>query len=225
MTPPDRPARGAGFQVLERAPKFPRPGALRRPEARARALHTFLHHEVQAAELYGRALLLFRDAPLEYRAGLLRVALDEIRHARGYAGLLEGLGVRYGDLPVRDWFWERGVQCTEPLAFCAFVGIGLEGANLDHAERFALAFERAGDDEAARLQRLVGREEEAHVRFAQTWFERFSDGSFEAWRDALPRPLTPRILRGAVLDRAGRLRAGQSESFLDALDAWADSGS
>src|SRR4051794_29134045 len=42
---------------------------------RARALHTFLHHELQAAELMAWAVLAFPESPVDFRAGLVRIAL------------------------------------------------------------------------------------------------------------------------------------------------------
>jgi hypothetical protein len=43
---------------------------------------------------------------------------------------------------------------------------------------------------------------------------------FDAWRQALPPPLSPMLMRGKPLHREARRTAGQPETFLDALDAW-----
>ena len=72
----EAPGRPPELQVTERADKV---RGLRAPSGRARALHTFFHHELQAAELMGWAILAFPDTPLAFREGLLRIALDEIR--------------------------------------------------------------------------------------------------------------------------------------------------
>jgi hypothetical protein len=54
-----------------------------------------------------------------------------------------------------------------------------------------------------------------------TWFRTFRRSlNFDAWRLALPAPLTPMLMRGKPLQREARLRAGQSETFLDELEAW-----
>lgn len=222
---PGAPGRNTGYEVVSRASKFPRMGSLREAAARAKVLHTFLHHEVQAAELYCRAILLFSGAPRPFREGLLRVAQDEIRHAQLYQGLLKADGSSYGALPVRDWFWQRGLECADPISFVAFVGMGLEGANLDHADRFEIGFREAGSEACARVQAQVGREEEAHVRFALHWFGEWTDGSFESWCQHLPKPLSPLIFRSAQLNRSSRLRAGLSSEFLEQLEAWRPSGS
>ncbi|MBM4359178.1 MAG: DUF455 family protein [Deltaproteobacteria bacterium] len=195
--------------------------ALRSPERRAHLFHTFLHHELQAAELMCWAILAFPEAPPNFRRGLMAIAREEVRHMRLYAGHLERLGFGIGAFPVRDWFWERIPSATTPAAFVATMGLGFEGGNLDHSARFAHRLELAGDPLAADLQRSVGADEEGHVRFALRWFRRFTgrDG-FDDWVAALPPPLSPLVMRGAPIARDARLRAGLSPTFLDQLDRW-----
>ena len=215
MTTPGRPPE---LRLLAKAPK--RRG-LSTPRGRASALHTFLHHELQAAELMAWALLAFPESPREFRAGLVRIALDEVRHMRLYAAQIERLGYRVGSFPVRDWFWERVPSCATPASFVAAMGLGLESANLEHTASFAARFREAGDEEGARVQEIVGREEIAHVRFGARWFAEFTgELDFDRWRDALPAPLSPMLMRGRPLDREARARAGFSGAFLDRLDAW-----
>jgi uncharacterized ferritin-like protein (DUF455 family) len=228
---PDHPAplgpgRAAPYVVGERAERTPARGALTRPTQRARLLHTFLHHEVQAAELMAWACLTFRCAPLRFRRGLFGVLDDEVRHAGAYAARLVELGLSYGAFPVRDWFWQRVPSVADARGFVALMGMGLEGGNLEHTRRFEVELAEAGDTTSAELVATVGREEVAHVRFATRWFLRFSGAlptsspDFDAWRTALPAPLTPTVLRGLPLDRERRMRAGQGPEFLDRLEAW-----
>lgn len=218
----DAPGRPPELRAIERRAKTPKPSALVRPEKRAELLHVFFHHELQAAELLLRAMLRFADTDAAFRRGLLRVARDEIRHLALYAAHLERLGHRVGDFPVRDWFWERVPSADDPASFVALLGVGFEGANLDHTRRFAAAFRDAGDPEGAALQDRVGDEEIAHVRFATTWLARFTETplSLEGWRTRLPPPITPLVLRGKPLDRERRMRAGMDDAFLDALEGW-----
>ena len=223
------PGRPPGVEPGERAERIPKAGALRRPDARARLLHLFVHHEVQAAELFAWAFLLFRDAPVEFRRGLLRLVDDELRHARLYRERALAHGSDYGDFRVRDWFWEKARSCVDERMFVALMGLGFEGANIEHAERFSSQFAMAGDPESAKVIERVGREEVAHVRFAARWFtffdgEESQDGpNFHRWAAALPAPLTPSLMRGAPLQRGQRRRAGLSDAFLDGLAAAGDS--
>jgi uncharacterized ferritin-like protein (DUF455 family) len=217
----DTPGRPIELVPAKKRPKTPGANALRDPKRRAELLHTFFHHELQAAELMCRALLLFVDREPAFRRGLLRIAEDEIRHLGMYAAHMRALGHSPGDFPVRDWFWERVPSADDPISFVALFGVGFEGANLDHTQRFAAMFRDAGDVEGARLQEIVGEEEIPHVRFAALWLERWTGAlDFEAWRARLPAPLSPIVMRGAPIDRALRRRAGLDDRFVDQLERW-----
>jgi uncharacterized ferritin-like protein (DUF455 family) len=200
--------------------RTPRDGALRLSHRRAALLHTFLGHELQAAELFCRAILAFHDTPPAFRRGLARLAYDEARHMRLYAAHLRALGAEVGDFPVGHWFWERVPEARTPASFVALVGLGLEGGNLDHAERFAVKLAAAGDAQAAAIVARIGREEIGHVRFARRWFLRFTGAcDYATFAAHLPAPLSPWVLRGRPLARAARCRAGFDDAFCDALEA------
>jgi uncharacterized ferritin-like protein (DUF455 family) len=213
------PGRPPELRCARRGPLVPRD--LSQPSARAKLLHTFFHHELQAAELMLWAVLAFAEAEPPFRAGLVRIALDEIRHMNLYREQIERLGFRLGDFAVRDWFWRRVPTCSTKLAFVSLMGMGLEAANLEHAPEFGERLRRAGDPEAAAVQELIAREEIGHVRFGVFWFERWTRGqSFDAWCASLPPPLSPLLMRGKAFDRLARLRAGMNEEFVAALERW-----
>ena len=209
------------FIILDKTRRSIRRAQLSNPRWRANLLHTFLHHELQAAELMAWALLAFPDTPLPFRQGLLGICRDEIRHMHLYRGQIERLGHRVGDFPVRDWFWQRVQTCQTPLQCVALMGLGLEASNLDHSRRFAQWFREAGDEDGAAMQELVGDEEVRHVQFAVRWFEEWSPGlGFEAWRRALVPPLTPTMFKGPQIDVERRRAAGLTDDFLRALQDW-----
>ena len=215
------PGRPPELRATARARKSPGQGALRSPERRAELMHTFLHHELQAAELMAWALLAFPETPRAFRQGLLGILADEVRHMTLYAEHLATLGFSYGSFPVRDWFWERVPRCPSAAHFVALMGMGFEGGNLDHTQRFAERLRLAGDVRGAAIEEQVGEEEIPHVRFAVTWFRRWvPEDSFAAWTAYLVSPLTPTVMRGAPINRAARLRSGMSERFIDDLGAW-----
>jgi uncharacterized ferritin-like protein (DUF455 family) len=229
VSPPPRrlagPGRPASFTLSPHAVKTPGPEALRAPARRAQLVHTFLHHELQAAELMAWALLAFPDCPRAFRGGLVRIAQDEIRHMALYRDHMAALGHRYGDFPVRDWFWERVPLAPTAAHFVAVLGVGFEGANLDHTARFAERFRAIGDEAGARIQEQVGAEEIPHVRFALRWLKRWArtgDLSLSTWAAHLPPPLSPLVMRGKPMNREGRRRSGFSEPFLDELLAWTE---
>ncbi|MCK6551904.1 ferritin-like domain-containing protein [Myxococcota bacterium] len=218
VTAPGRPP-----ELVQRETRWktPRPGALREPARRAEVLHTFLHHELQAAELMCWAILRFPRAPDAFRRGVLAICRDELRHMHMYAEHLERLGHPFGSEPINDWFWERVPSATTPQHFVAGLGIGFEGGNLDHGLRFAERFTSAGDTRAARIQEIIVEEEIPHVAFALHWFRQLTgDVDFAVWREHLPKPLSPMMTRGTPLNLDARRRAGYSEEFLENLSEW-----
>jgi uncharacterized ferritin-like protein (DUF455 family) len=189
-----------------RKDKTPRPGALADPKKRAALLHVFAHHELQAAELFAWAMLAFADAPDAFVRGLASLLRDEARHFAMYEAHLATLGVPFGSLPIRDWFWERVPSAKDAASYCALVGLG---------------FDAAGDPKAADITERIGGEEVAHVRFAVRWFRALGGTlDFASFERALPPPLTPLVMRGKPLDRTRRLEAGFPADMIDALDAW-----
>lgn len=217
----ERPGRPPEFVVVQKTRRSIKRHQLQNPRWRAQLLHTFLHHELQAAELMAWAILAFPDSPPAFRQGLLGICRDELRHLQLYRAHIEQLGHRVGEFPVRDWFWQRVRTCETPVQFVALMGLGLEASNLDHTRRFAQWFREAGDEEGAALQDLVGDEEVNHVQFAVHWFSEWSGGvPFDAWRKALVEPLTPTMFRGPEIDVERRRAAGLTDDFLVALREW-----
>ncbi len=221
-TPDARPTRPPPLRVVDRAERIAsHPEALRSPEKRAAMMHSFAHHELQAAELFAWAILAWPEAPPAFRRGLAKIAADEARHLDLYLRRVEALGFAWGQWEVRDWFWQRLSSAKSPAHFVATMGLGFEGANLDHAARFASLLDQAGDPESAAIVRLVGEEERSHVAFAAHWFERFT-GTLDAavWRAHLVEPLSPLVMRGPAVDRAARERATMPEALIDAIVAY-----
>jgi uncharacterized ferritin-like protein (DUF455 family) len=217
----EQPGRPAELRAARRGERTPKQEALEDPHYRARTLHAFLHHELQAAELMCWAILAFPEAEREFRRGLLAICLDELRHLQLYARHIEALGSTVGAFGVRDWFWKRVPSCRSKLEFVAVMGMGLEAANLEYAPDFARRFRLAGDEQGAAIQERIAAEEVAHVGFATRWFARWTGGcDFDAWAAQLPAPLSPWVMHGNPIALEARRRAGMSETFLAALKAY-----
>ena len=216
-----QPGRPAEFRAAKRGERTPKLEALKEPHYRARALHAFFHHELQAAELMCWALLAFSDAEVEFRKGVLGICLDEIRHMNLYREHIEALGCKLGDFGVREWFWKRVPSCPSKLSFVAVMGMGLEAANLEYAADFAARFRAVGDEVGAQIQERIAKDEIAHVSFATRWFARWTGGcDFEVWAAELPLPLSPWVMHGNPIAEPARRRAGMSSQFLAALAAY-----
>lgn len=214
----EAPGRPAELRPARRGERTPKQEALESPHYRARTLHAFLHHELQAAELMCWAILAFADAEPEFRRGLLGICLDEIRHMNLYAEHIAALGSHVGEFGVRDWFWKRVPSCRTKVEFVAVMGMGLEAANLEYAPSFAARFRLAGDPRGAEIQERIAAEEVAHVGFATRWFTRWTGGcDFESWSQHLPPPLSPWVMHGEPIALEARRRAGMPEDFVARL--------
>jgi uncharacterized ferritin-like protein (DUF455 family) len=215
----EKPGRPAQMVAREKKKKTPK---VQHPARRAEILHTFLHHELQAAELMAWAILAFPSTPPAFRRGLLGLCRDEIRHLQMYRDHLETLGHPFGSFTVNDWFWKRvPAGNPTPAHFLARLGIAFEGANLDHGARYTAAFAAAGDKRAAEIQGQIVEEEVPHTAFALHWFHELTgDVAFDKWRTYLPAPISPAMARGTPLNVEARLRAGYAPEFLEALAAW-----
>lgn len=215
------PGRPPELRPARRGERTPKQEALESAHYRARTLHAFLHHELQAAELMCWALLAFSDAELEFRRGLLAICLDELRHLGLYAEHIRALGHEVGDFGVRDWFWKRVPSCRDKVEFVAVMGMGLEAANLEYAPNFAARFRQAGDEAGALIQERIAAEEVAHVGFATRWFKHWTGGcDFARWAAHLPPPLSPWVMHGTPIDDDARRRAGMTPEFIEELRAY-----
>jgi uncharacterized ferritin-like protein (DUF455 family) len=215
------PGRPSELRPARRGERTPKQEALENPHYRARTLHAFLHHELQAAELMCWAILAFPAAEVEFRKGLLGICLDEIRHMNLYASHIVRLGEHVGAFGVRDWFWKRVPACRTPVEFVAVMGMGLEAANLEYAPSFAARFRLAGDELGAEIQERIAHEEVAHVGFATRWFSRWTGGcDFTTWAGHLPPPLSPWVMHGQPLAQDARRRAGMPDAFMTALASY-----
>jgi len=229
-SPPARPARAPGLEMAEGAPPLPRPRELRDPEARARCLARFAHHELMAVELFAWALLRWPDAPGALRRGWQAVLRDEQRHALLYLERLRAHGRRLeDDAPHSGYFWKQ-IPALEasprgPRAFLAAMGLTLEQANLDFSGLYRDAFREAGDEATARVCQRVHDDEIAHVRAAATWLARLDAEAgartprplAEAYADCVPFPLSAARAKGRRFDVGARRRAGLDEEFIEAV--------
>ena len=116
---------------------------------RVRILHAFANHELQAAELFGWALLAFPEAPREFRVEAAAILFEEQCHTRMYLARLADHGSALGDFPVSGYFWSKVPAIRTPLQFVCAMCLTFENANLDHTVEYAAAAAEAGDPKSA----------------------------------------------------------------------------
>lgn len=218
---PTAPGRPHGMGLAEGGERLPFPAveALADPSARGQALHFFANHELLAIELMALALLRFPDAPAGFREGLVHTIREEQAHFLAYQSRMADLGVEFGALPLSGYFWRAISGMERPLDYVAAMSLTLEQANLDYALRYQQAFLAHGDLQTAQVLEVIRQDEIRHVAHGVKWWTPLGGGplDFEAYRQHLPPTLSPRRAKGLAFDRPGRLQAGLTSEFIDAL--------
>jgi len=216
-----RPARDPDLAMSGGAGPLPRPGELRAPEARARCLARFAHHELMAVELFAWALLRWPELPAELRRGWLAALSDEQKHCRLYRERLLALGSDLHEHDLSDYFWKHvpaiAASPHGPRAFLSAVGLTLEQANLDFALLYRDAFREAGDEASARVCQIVHDDEVGHVRLGAVWLARLAErqqSETERYREAVPFPLSAARAKGRRFSAESRRSAGLGEDFI-----------
>jgi uncharacterized ferritin-like protein (DUF455 family) len=218
---PTAPARAPELAIQDRrAVKVPPMSGMHDPAQRARLLHAFANHELQATELFAWAVLAFPDAPRAFRRGLAVIAADEQRHFGLYAERMAELGLEFGALGVTGHFWSRVEAMESPLHFVCAMGLTYEAANLDFAGEAAAAARAAGDLATVAAIEQVHADEIRHVRFGWRWLRALSAPGADPWTtwvDTVPWPLGPSRARGREVDVEARRAAGLDPAFIDRI--------
>ena len=217
------PARPEGLEVRTRKTRveMPRPGGMQSEQARGQMLHFFANHELQALEIMAFALLAYPDTPPAFRQGLVGTLTDEARHLGLYLHRMKKMGIRFGELPIQDYFWSQVKNLQTPVQYLAALPLTFEGANLDHLPYYEDHFRQVGDTETADLLAEIHRDELRHVHFGVEWLRELKPTEateWETYQEALTWPMRPLRARGKVYRREDRLRAGMSESFVNHLE-------
>jgi uncharacterized ferritin-like protein (DUF455 family) len=200
---------------------MPRPSQLVNARQRAVALHRFANHELQAIEIMAWALLANPEAPPAFRRGILATLAEEQLHLGLYLERLGANGLRFGELPVNDYFWSKVQDLETPLHYLSAMGLVFEAGNLDHSVAYREAFARAGDEASARVLDRVHEDEVGHVRFAVTWLRKLKDpaaSDWDAWLAHLKFPLGPHRAKGPEFRPEPRLQAGLTPEFVAAVE-------
>ena len=212
------------------------PGSLQTPsddkleneQSRGQLLHFLANHELLATELMALVLLKFPDAPRAFRQGVLVTLQEEQEHTRMYMRRMKECGVEFGQYPVSGQFWKMIEPMRSPMDFVSQLSLTFEQANLDYSLHFASVFERIGDTDTAAVLRQIYEDEISHVQHGLHWFRQWKNqeqSDWAAYEEALEFPMSPQRGRGprAAFNRAGRLKAGLTEDFIDAIEVYRQS--
>lgn len=214
------PGRPLGWVVLAPGEITERP-SLSDARGRFLLLHSVGNIELSAVEL---ALLTAADFPEEeasFHRDWIRVAAEEVQHARMIELRLRELGGELGAAPVHLGLWETARQYLTPAARLAVVPRILEARGLDVSARLRARLEQAGDSATAKVLERIYVDEIGHVGTGSRWFRTVSERSgqdpethfLDLWRAYRGE----RKGRPEPLDREGRLAAGFTVYELEVL--------
>ena len=218
---PDHPGRPSNLKIVPgHEAKVPRLGGWADPIQRNRILHALANHELQATELFARALVSYPDAPPELRSELLQTLREEQVHTKLYLHRLVSFGGEFGEFPVSGLFWNRILETRTISEFLCALSLTFENANLDHAPEIAATARAHGDEETAKILDQVAKDEVRHVALGAKWVRAFAEEGESIW-DAYRRqtywPLHAGRARGVEFHPEPRRAAGLDEDFIRGL--------
>ena len=225
------PGRPSGLQMRHDSGGNVQPPSddkLENESARGQLLHFLANHELLATELMALVLLKFPDAPRAFRQGVLVTLREEQEHTRMYIRRMKECGVEFGRFPLSGQFWRIVEPMKSPMDFVSRLSLTFEQANLDYSLHFASVFRRLGDLDTANVLQQIYEDEIGHVQHGLHWFRQWKDpeqSDWEAYQDSLEFPMSPQRARGprASFNRKGRLQAGLTEQFVDAIEVFRQS--
>lgn len=191
-------------------------------EGRAALLHALAHIEFNAINLALDMAWRFAGMPEAFYRDWLTVAREEALHFSLLRDHLQGLGVRYGDLPAHNALWEMAEKTRgDLLARLALVPRTLEARGLDASPEVKKKLLAAGDMAGGQILDIILRDEIGHVAIGNHWYRevcRTRGVDFIAACDQLARQYHAPRPRGPFnLD--ARRAAGFDERELAALAA------
>lgn len=195
---------------------------------RGQLLHFLANHELLATELMALVLLKFPDAPAEFRQGVLATLQEEQAHTKMYLRRMQECGVEFGTYPLSGQFWRIVEPMQSPLDFVSRLSLTFEQANLDYSLHFAKVFDRIGDKKTAAVLGKIYQDEIGHVQHGLHWFRQWKNpelSDWQAYQQSLEFPMSPQRGRGprGAFNRKGRLKAGLSEEFINAIEVFRQS--
>ncbi|MCP5536614.1 MAG: DUF455 family protein [Akkermansiaceae bacterium] len=221
---PDAPGRPDELRIVGKSLRVDFPGVNKLDDDRERGkmMHFLANHELLAAELMALVLLKFPDAPKEYRRGVYEAMREEQMHTLMYLRRMKDCGIRFGELPVNDYFWKLIAPMATPMDFVTRLNLTFEQANLDFSKHYAALFREVGDHSTASVLEKIYLDEIGHVGHGVKWFRKWKkqgETDWQAFKKCLTFPLAPAKAKGlAPFNAEGRRLAGFDDDFINHLE-------
>lgn len=183
------PSREEIFTFAEEQPPPPKRGG---PMFKREALEPFFHNmfidvEIPATEVCARAIVEFRDMPLEFKMDMARQAWDEARHAMLTIDALQWAGGKVGNHPFHAAVWRRYLQGDGLAEKLAIQQLLQEGNSCDKAVTVARTLRLVGHTDIADMMDQIIADEVIHVRFGNRWVLHLCQGSQSEYESVMGR--------------------------------------
>lgn|GEM_PF-3118423 len=177
------PAREDILTFSEEPPPQPkRGGAMFKREALAPFFHNmFVDVEIPATEVCARAIVEFRDMPLDFKIDMARQAWDEGRHAVLTIDALHWAGGKEGDHTFHAQVWRRYLQGEGLAEKLAIQQLLQEGNSCDKAVTVARTLRLVGHAGIADMLDQLIADEVIHVQFGNRWVMHLCEQSRERY--------------------------------------------
>jgi uncharacterized ferritin-like protein (DUF455 family) len=169
------PAREVCFTIVDLHQDVPDSGGMTE-EARRQRLHREYNQEIQTIEIAALTLVDFPDAPWELKMELARQCWDEVRHSRLLYRRLLAYGGWKGMYPIANLDWSLVMMIDSLAGRLAVQHRTFEAGSLDIESQIIPVFRELGDHETADAMEAIEADEIQHVRFANLWLKRMTDG-------------------------------------------------
>jgi len=189
---------------------------------RAALVHAIAHIEFNAINLALDATFRFREMPHQFYLDWISVAAEEANHYQLLVTRLQSMGYSYGDFPAHNGLWEMAQRTADDcMKRMAMVPRVLEARGLDVTPGMIDRLQAAGDDETARVLRVILQEEVRHVEIGSHWFHHCCDQRGlepEATFLKLLAAHFSNSLRGPF-NLSARLQAGFTQREMEAIES------
>ena len=142
----------------------------------AAMIHALAHIEFNAINLGLDAVYRFQNMPTQYYYDWLFVANDEAKHFLLLNEHLNTLGYKYGSFNAHNGLWDMALKTEHDcLHRMALVPRLLEARGLDVSPLLLKKFEKANDNKACEILKIIQKEEIRHVEIGNHWYKFLCD--------------------------------------------------
>lgn len=213
------PGRPDNIQVVDPR-KVPR-RSIENPEHRAEFLHAIANIELLAIELPALCLLRFGSDDSKFVRQLYIIMSQEALHFSLLQNRLKEMGSHFGEFPIHNGLWDYAWRCSSQLEHEIIIPCYLEARGLDVSPDFLKKFLAIGDEETARILKIIIADEVKHVKHGLLYLNKVAQKQNrtpdEVFYEVLKKFFGSKIKSRVALNQTYRKHAGFTEAQMEIL--------